>query len=76
MSSLEEAVKTLAGALDALESRLDERLADLGEDADAVDAAQRQARAAREHAGGAASELAAAIGDLKALLNPPAEEEE
>jgi hypothetical protein len=68
MSILEEAVKNLAGALDALETRLDERLGELAQDADAFDAARRQARAARGHASDASVGLARAIGDLKALL--------
>ena len=67
MSALEEAVKSLAGALDALETRLDDRLGDFA--ADAIDAARRQARTARAHAADASEGLAAAIDDLKSLLN-------
>lgn len=68
MSALESAVQGLAGALDALETRLDERLAELAAHGDFSDAARRQARAARAHAGEASEGLAAAIADLKALL--------
>lgn len=68
MSLLENSVNQLAAALDALESKLDERLADLANQGEAVDAARRQARAAKGHAGVAADNLAAAIGDLRRLL--------
>ncbi len=68
MSALESAVQGLAGALDALETRLDERLAELAAHGDFSDAARRQARAARAHAGEASEGLAAAIADLKALI--------
>ncbi|MEE2690627.1 MAG: hypothetical protein VX640_03695 [Pseudomonadota bacterium] len=68
MSALENAVQSLAGALDALEARLDERLSELAAHGDFSDAARRQARAARAHAGEAAETLAGAIGDLRALL--------
>lgn len=72
MSILEEAVKTLAAALDSLETRVDDRLGDLSHSADALDSARGQARAARHHAGEASTTLAQAIGDLKALLREPA----
>lgn len=68
MSALETAVQRLAGALDALEARLDERLSDLTAHGEFSDAAGRQARAARRHAGEASEILAEAIDDLKALL--------
>lgn len=68
MSILEEAVKNLAGALDALETRLDERLGELSQNTETVEAAHRQARVARGHANEASAGLAQAIGDLKALL--------
>ncbi len=69
MSAIEEAVKTLNGAVDALEAKLAERLADFTHQSDSIEAARRQARAARVHAGAASEQLADAIGDLKALLN-------
>lgn len=68
MSALEEAVHSLASALDALEARLDDRLGEFAADADAVDAARRQAKVARTHAAAAAAGLAAAIGELRSLL--------
>lgn len=74
MSALEDAVETLANALDALEAKLDERLGDLAHYADAVDAARRQARTARTHAGEAAEGLAEAISELKALISASGEE--
>lgn len=68
MSQLENTVNQLAGALDALESRLDERLAELGAHSDAIEAARRQARAARTHAGAASEGIAEAIGELRRLM--------
>ena len=76
MSSLEEAVKTLAGALDALEAKVDERNHDLSDQTDAVVAARRSARAARTYAGEASEELSTAISDLKSMLTPASSEEE
>jgi hypothetical protein len=69
MSAIEEAVKTLNVAIDALEAKLAERLADFTHQDDTVDAARRQARAARVHAGAASEQLADAIADLKALID-------
>jgi len=68
MSHLETTVNQLASALEALESRLDERLAELGHHSDAIDAARRQARAARAHAGEASDGLAEAIDELRRLI--------
>jgi chromosome segregation ATPase len=68
MSQLENTVNQLASALDALETRLDERLAELGAHSDAIDAARRQARTARTHAGEASEGIAEAIGELRRLL--------
>ncbi len=68
MSILEQAVKNLALALDSLEAKLDDRLGELSNTTDAIDAARGQARAARLHAGEASTTLAHAISDLKALL--------
>lgn len=75
MARLEEAVSDLATALAALETRLDERLGELGHDAEAADAARRHAREARAHANAAADGLAAAIGDLKTMLSNGAAKE-
>ena len=75
MTQLETAVRQLAAALDTLEGKLEERLSDLANETDTVDAARRQARAARAHAGDASDTLAAAIGDLKALLAEDAGDE-
>lgn len=69
MSAIEEAVKTLNSAIDALETKLADRLADFSHQSDAIDAARRQARAARVHAGAASEQLADAITDLRTLLN-------
>ena len=75
MSALESSVQTLADALDKLESTLDERIADASADADAVDAARRQARAAKTHISDASEGLAASMAELRALLNAPQTEE-
>ncbi len=69
MTVLEKAVGELATALETLESKLENRLDDLSADGEAVAAARRQAHAARKHAAEAGSGLAAAISDLKALLD-------
>jgi hypothetical protein len=66
--SLETSVQRLAGALDALEARLDARLADLGAQSDALDSARLNAQVAKTQAAAAAEDLADAIGDLKALI--------
>lgn len=68
MSQLENTVNQLANALDALESRLDERLHELNCHSDAIEAARRQARAARAHAGRASDGVAEAIGELRRVL--------
>ena len=69
MSRLEESAIQLAAALDTLEAKLDERLAELGHQSDAVDAARRQARAAKTHAGDAADGLGEAISELRRILS-------
>ncbi len=71
MSALETSVQTLASALDALENRLSEKLADASADADAVEATQRQARAARAHLHEASTGLAASLAELRALIEAP-----
>lgn len=68
MSQLENTVNQLASALDALETRLDERLQELGHQSDAIEAARRQARAARTHAGAASEGIAEAIDELRRLM--------
>lgn len=71
MADLGQAVAALKEALDALDERLADRLADLAHHADTVDAARRQARAARRHAAEASEDLSAAIADLRKILNEP-----
>ncbi|MDZ7629023.1 MAG: hypothetical protein U5J99_11555 [Parvularculaceae bacterium] len=61
-------VKRLAGALDALEQRLETRFNELGSTADAIDAARLKAQVAKSQASAAAEDLADAICDLKSLL--------
>lgn len=68
MSILEKSVVDLAHALDHLEAQLNGRLDDHSASDERIVAAQRQARAAREHAATASSGLAGAIDDLKALI--------
>jgi hypothetical protein len=68
MSTLEKSVKRLAGALDALEARLDDRLGDFAANGEAVAAARVKARTAKTQAAAAAEDLADAVRDLKALL--------
>ncbi|MEX0644930.1 MAG: hypothetical protein WD076_06450 [Parvularculaceae bacterium] len=75
MSAIEEAVKSLNGAIDALEAKIADRLADFSHQSDAIDAARRQARAARVHTGAASEQLADAITDLKALVDDGDEDE-
>ena len=69
MSSLETAFERLAGALDTLETKLDSRLDELESTTEAHDQARRRARIAGAYTRSAASELAASIGDLKALID-------
>ncbi len=71
MADLVAAVQALGSALDALEERMDERLADLAHQDEAVDGARLYARSARSAAGDACDCLAAAISDLKAILHRP-----
>lgn len=68
MSILEKSVVNLANALDNLEARLNGRLDDHSAAGESMDAARRQARAARLHAEEASNGLAGAIADLKALI--------
>lgn len=78
MSSLETAVRRLAGALDGLETRLSDRLS--ADDARETDAGalRRQARAARIHTEDATQELGEVIAAMKKLVadeNDAAEKE-
>lgn len=68
MSSLEKSVKRLAGALDALEAKLEDRLADLTHGEESAAAARVKARTAKTQASAAAEDLADAIRDLKVLV--------
>lgn len=69
MADLETSAKALADALDALETRLDQRLHDLADAQETSALMRRQTRAAHAFAAGAAEDLSRAIGDLRALLN-------
>ncbi|MFZ5618098.1 MAG: hypothetical protein ACOZAA_12355 [Pseudomonadota bacterium] len=68
MNALEKSVQRLAGALDALEARLEERIADLSAKSDAIDQAKVRARSAKTQAAGAAEDLADAIAELRSML--------
>lgn len=68
MSLLEKSVGNLATALDNLEAKLDGRLDDHSASGERVDAARRQARAARLQTETAARELSGAIAEVKALI--------
>lgn len=67
MSPLETSVQTLADALDRLEARLEDRLQDAVADTDAIDAARRQANAARTHLNEASDTLASLIDEVRAI---------
>lgn len=71
MSALETAVQSLAGALDALEAKLDEHKQESAATSDFVEAARRQARVARLQAVSATEGLGEAIGELRTLLGAP-----
>ena len=68
MNTLEKSVKKLAGALDALEEKLDDRISDLSAKTETIDQAKIRARTAKTQASAAAEDLADAIRDLKSLL--------
>lgn len=68
MTLLENAVGDLAGALEKLETKLEESLDGQQADREAVAAARRCAKTARGHTAEASAGLGAAISDLKALL--------
>ncbi len=69
MSILESSVQNLADALDALEAKLDEKHVESTGHSENVDAARRQARAARAHASDASREISRMIGDIQSLLD-------
>lgn len=69
MNSLEKSVTRLAGALDALEARLEDRLAEQTDRVRAHEKARSEAGVARAQAAAAADSLAGAIRDLKTLLS-------
>lgn len=75
MTLLEKSVRNLADALEALETKLDERLDDLAASSDAIVAAKRQASTARKATDHASRGVAAAISDLKAILADDEDEE-
>jgi phage-related minor tail protein len=68
MSTLEKSVHRLAGALDALEAKLEDRIADLAAKTETVEQARVKARTAKTQAAAAAEDLADAIRDLKSLI--------
>lgn len=68
MTVLEKAVRNLADALEALETKLDGRLDDLSASEDLISAARRQAITARKQTENASRGVSAAISDLKAIL--------
>ena len=70
MNTLENSVKKLAGALDTLEEKLEDRLSDLSAKSETIDQAKIRARTAKTQASAAAEDLADAIRDLKSLLTP------
>lgn len=68
MTLLEKSVRNLADALEALETRLDERMDDLAASGETVAAAKSQASTARKATDHASRGVAATISDLKAIL--------
>lgn len=68
MSVVEKAVIDLANALDALETKLEGRFDDELAGTEEMDAARRQAKAAKARAEEASRDLGGAIADLKSLL--------
>lgn len=68
MTVLEKAVQSLAEAIEALESRLDSQLDEAAANDEAIEAARRQAVAARNQTESASKGVAAAIADLKLIL--------
>ena len=70
MGTLEKSVKKLAGALDALEEKLEDRLSDLSAKGETIEQAKIRARTAKTQASAAAEDLSDAIRELKTLLTP------
>ena len=68
MSTLEKSVHRLAGALDALEAKLEDRIADLAARTETMEQARVKARTAKTQAAAAAEDLADTIRDLKSLI--------
>lgn len=68
MTSLEKSAQRLAGALNALEARIEDRMSDLSARSESIDAARLRSRTAKVQAAAAAEDLADAIRDLKSLL--------
>ena len=68
MSTLEKSVRRLAGALDALEARLDEKIADDRHGVEEMAAARLRARTAKTQAAAAAEDLGDAVRELKAII--------
>ncbi|MCB2097067.1 MAG: hypothetical protein AB7F91_03265 [Parvularculaceae bacterium] len=70
MGALEKSVRKLAGALDALEEKLEDRLSDLSAKGETIEQAKIRARTAKTQASAAAEDLSDAIRELKTLLTP------
>ncbi len=68
MNTLEKSVQQLAGALDALEARLDDRMTDLAARTETIGAAKIRAQTAKTQASAAAEDLSDAIRELKSLI--------
>ncbi|NWG93443.1 MAG: hypothetical protein HXY21_13210 [Parvularculaceae bacterium] len=66
-------MQRLAGALDALESRLDMQRADLAAKSETIEQARLRARTAKTQATAAAEDLADAVRDLRTLIAPKKE---
>ena len=71
MADLENAAKSLADALDALERRLDQRLHDLADAREATALVRRQTGVAHRFTAAAGEDLSRAISDLRAILSAP-----
>ena len=68
MSVLEDAVKTLADALDRLEATLDDRMTQATIDSDAATAARRQAHTAKQHLNEVAEGLSSSMKELRGII--------
>ena len=74
MHSLEDVAKSLAQALDGLETNLEDRLRDLSEREEEVGSARGRAREAHAHTRRATAAIDQSIRTLRALLEESAEE--